>query len=91
MPLPAQLREKLDSTVADIANVGSERSGGGLQAGKFLEEFVADGQRWAHLDIAGPAFHEGAPTGLTPKGGTGEGVRTLVALAEAAADGALDR
>ncbi len=37
---------------------------------------------WAHLDVAGPAFNEGAPHGHTGKGGTGVAVRTLVALAE---------
>ncbi|MEV0320282.1 leucyl aminopeptidase [Streptomyces sp. NPDC050658] len=86
MPLPADLRDGLDSTVADIANQG-ERMGGGLVAGLFLKEFVPDGVRWAHLDIAGPAFHEGAPYGYTPQGGTGTAVRTLVGLAEEFADG----
>jgi leucyl aminopeptidase len=39
-----------------------------------------------HLDIAGPAFNQGKPFGYTPKGGTGAGVRTIVAsIAELAA------
>ena len=84
MPLPAELRRSLDSPVADIANVG-ERMGGGLVAGLFLREFVPDGVAWAHLDIAGPAFHEGAAYGHTPRGGTGAAVRTLVRLAQDAA------
>ncbi|PWI43332.1 leucyl aminopeptidase [Streptomyces sp. ICBB 8177] len=88
MPLPAELRKGLDSPVADMANMG-ERMGGGLTAGIFLQEFVAEGITWAHLDIAGPAFHEGAPYGYTPKGGTGSSVRTLVRLAELAAAGEL--
>ncbi|MEU8571615.1 leucyl aminopeptidase [Streptomyces pathocidini] len=88
MPLPAELRKGMDSPVADIANMG-ERMGGGLVAGLFLKEFVGEGITWAHLDIAGPAFHEGAPYGYTPKGGTGSGVRTLVRLAERTADGDL--
>ena len=52
--------------------------GGMLVAGIFLKEFVPDGVRWAHLDIAGPAFNTGEPHGYTPKGGTGAAVRTLV-------------
>ncbi|MDH6139065.1 MULTISPECIES: leucyl aminopeptidase [Kitasatospora] len=80
MPMPAELRKGMDSPIADIANMG-ERMGGGLVAGLFLKEFVADGIEWAHLDIAGPAFHESAPYGYTPKGGTGSAVRTLVQLA----------
>ncbi|MGI5399520.1 leucyl aminopeptidase [Streptomyces sp. CA-135486] len=88
MPLPSELRKGMDSPTADIANMG-ERMGGGLVAGLFLKEFVADGITWAHLDIAGPAFHEGAPFGYTPKGGTGSAIRTLVKLAERTADGDL--
>ena len=77
MPLPAELRKSLDSEVADISNVG-DRNGGMLVAGVFLKEFVPDGVRWAHLDIAGPGFNTGEPHGYTPKGGTGVAVRTLV-------------
>ncbi|MFI6943177.1 leucyl aminopeptidase [Streptomyces sp. NPDC050418] len=88
MPLPEHLVKGMDSPTADIANMG-ERMGGGLVAGLFLREFVGEGITWAHLDIAGPAFNEGAPFGYTPKGGTGTAVRTLVALAERTAAGDL--
>ena len=77
MPLPPELRKSLDSDVADIANIG-DRNGGMLTAGLFLKEFVPDGVKWAHLDVAGPAFNSGEPHGYTPKGGTGVPVRTLV-------------
>ena len=89
MPLPEELRKGLDSSVADIANVTPDRNGGMLVAGLFLQEFVPDGVRWAHLDIAGPAFHEGEPYGYTPKGGTGAAVRCLVQIALDVADGHL--
>ena len=49
-----------------------------LTAGLFLQEFVPDGVKWAHLDIAGPAFNNGEPYGYTPKGGTGVAIRSLV-------------
>ncbi|MFF4950287.1 leucyl aminopeptidase [Streptomyces chattanoogensis] len=88
MPLPGHLRKGMDSPVADLANMG-ERMGGGLVAGLFLKEFIGEGIPWAHLDIAGPAFHEGSPWGYTPKGGTGSAVRTLVRLAERTAAGDL--
>ncbi len=71
MPLPDALRADLDSRVADIANVTGNRWGGMLVAGTFLREFVPDGLPWAHIDIAGPAFHTGGPYGYTAKGGTG--------------------
>jgi leucyl aminopeptidase len=89
MPLPEELRKGLDSPVADIANVSPDRNGGMLVAGLFLREFVPDGVRWAHLDIAGPAYHEGEPYGYTPKGGTGAAVRCLVQVALDVADGRL--
>jgi len=86
MPLPEELRPSLDSQVADLANIG-ERNGGMMTAAVFLREFVGKndaGQQipWAHVDIAGPSFNNGAPYGYTPKQGTGCTVRTLVAYAE---------
>jgi leucyl aminopeptidase len=86
MPMPEELRATLKSSVADIANIG-ERWGGALSAAIFLREFVSADVKWAHLDIAGPAFNEGEPYGYTPKGGTGVAVRTLVQLAEDVAAG----
>jgi leucyl aminopeptidase len=80
MPLPDEMRADLDSRLADIANVASHRWGGMLLGGLFLRDFVADGPRWAHLDIAGPAWNGGQPWGYTAKGGTGAPVRTLGAL-----------
>ncbi|MGE3620325.1 MAG: leucyl aminopeptidase [Acidimicrobiia bacterium] len=79
LPLPTDLRSKLDSDVADLKNVG-DRYGGALTAGLFLQEFVGEGVPWVHLDIAGPADSKEAD-GELPKGGTGFGVRTLVELA----------
>jgi leucyl aminopeptidase len=89
MPLPAELRKGLDSAVADLANVAPDRYGGMLVAGLFLREFVPAGVRWAHLDIAGPAFNDGAPHGYTPKGGTGAATRALVQMALDVAEGSL--
>ncbi|MBO3745630.1 leucyl aminopeptidase [Streptosporangiaceae bacterium NEAU-GS5] len=82
MPLPDDLRKGLDSPVADIANLNPERWGGMLTAGVFLREFVPPGVKWAHIDMAGPAFNKGEPHGYTPKGGTGAITRTLVGIAE---------
>ncbi len=81
MPLPPDLRKGLDSDVADLVNTGP-REGGMLTAGLFLQEFVAEGVRWAHLDIAGPAYNSGEPYGYTSHGGTGAGVRTFVQVLE---------
>jgi leucyl aminopeptidase len=81
MPLPAELKKGLDSEIADLVNTGP-REGGMLTAGLFLQEFVAEGVRWAHLDIAGPAYNSADAYGYTPHGGTGAAVRTFVQLLE---------
>jgi leucyl aminopeptidase len=80
LPLPKGYRKQLDSSVADLKNIGT-RYGGALTAGLFLKEFVASGVPWVHIDIAGPAFAEDGSEPQNPRGGTGFGVRTLVALA----------
>lgn len=80
MPLPEELKANIKSKVADVANSGP-RWGGMLNAGLFLQTFVGD-HPWAHLDIAGPAFNDGAAHGYTSGGGTGVGVRTLLSFLE---------
>ena len=89
MPLPEELRKGLESDVADIANVATGSTlGGMLVAGMFLREFVGEREvdgvstriPWAHLDIAGPASNSSGPYGHTPKGPTGAVVRTLIEL-----------
>ena len=80
MPLPPELRESLNSPFADMANINWDRVGGMLVAGHYLSEFIPDGLPWAHLDIAGPAYHAGQPYGYQPAGATGLPVRTLLAV-----------
>ncbi len=82
MPLPDELRAELDSPIADLANITGNRWAGMLAAGVFLQEFVADGVQWAHIDVAGPAYNTGSPHGYTGKGGTGVPVRTIIAVLE---------
>ncbi|MBI2204943.1 MAG: leucyl aminopeptidase [Candidatus Rokubacteria bacterium] len=76
LPLIDDYKDHLRSTVADLNNVG-QRGGGAITAALFLREFAGD-MKWAHLDIAGVAFTEN-DLPLSPKGGTGVAVRTLLA------------
>ncbi|HEV3226824.1 MAG TPA: leucyl aminopeptidase [Acidimicrobiales bacterium] len=78
LPLWRAYRRDLDSTIADMKNVGS-RSAGTIVAALFLKEFVPDDQPWAHLDIAGPAWADKDDAEISA-GGTGFGVRTLLEL-----------
>jgi leucyl aminopeptidase len=81
LPIPSEIRSKLDSKVADLRSTAGDRWAGALVAAAFLREFVAEATPWAHLDIAGPSFFDGKPYGYVAPGGTGVGVRTLIALA----------
>jgi leucyl aminopeptidase len=79
LPLPDEYRKDIDSSVADMKNIGGEGSGAGaLTAGLFLKEFVGD-VPWAHLDIAGPSWAD-ADDGYVAKGATATSVRTIIEL-----------
>ena len=82
LPISPEMPEKVltYSKVADLMQHNIDRWGGALYAAAFLEQFVGD-HRWAHLDIAGPAFNSRGPYGHVTNGGTGFTVSTLVELA----------
>ncbi len=57
LPLWDEYQTQLNSTFADVYNIGG-RNAGAITAGCFLSRF-AEGQRWAHLDIAGVSNDDG--------------------------------
>lgn len=71
LPLGEEYNEQIKSSFADLANIGG-RWGGASTAGAFLSHFTKD-YRWAHLDIAGTAWQQGAN-----KGATGRPVQLLL-------------
>lgn len=75
MPLAPAYDKQLKSRIADMSNVGG-RPAGSITAAQFLQRFVIKGTPWVHLDIAGVAYVS-AENGVSPKGATGWGVRTL--------------
>ena len=72
LPLQEEYQELLDSNFADIANIGG-RLAGATTAACFLSRFT-EGQKWAHLDIAGTAWTSGGKN----KGASGRPVPLLV-------------
>jgi leucyl aminopeptidase len=87
MPIPAVMDERIHSSkIADLSQHDWIRWGGGLFAAAFLREFTG-GLPWAHLDIAGPAWNSGGPSGHLTFGGTGWAVATLVDYARGLAEG----
>ena len=57
LPLWDEYQTQLESSFADVYNIGG-RWAGAITAGCFLARFT-EGQRWAHLDIAGVSNDEG--------------------------------
>jgi leucyl aminopeptidase len=75
LPLSPAYDKLIDSPIADIKNVGP-REGGSITAAQFIQRFVDEGVKWAHLDIAGMVWAAKAG-GTWDKGATGFGVRLL--------------
>jgi leucyl aminopeptidase len=75
LPLPEDYQDLLKSDLADMRNIGPHRWGGAIVAALFLSRFVGE-TRWAHIDIAGPAYHKKGGA-YCPPGATGFGVRLL--------------
>lgn len=76
LPLPDEYRTQLDSSIADLRNIGTNPYGGALIAGLFLREFVDD-KPFAHLDLGLSAISD-SNKGINVKGATGYGVRLLI-------------
>ena len=80
LPLTQDYMDMIKSDVADIKNIGIGRAAGTITAAAFLKSAIKD-TPWAHLDIAGVAWTQGAATKekpYNPKGATGFGVRLVL-------------
>ena len=81
LPLHPRYAKKMEGAYADLRNSAAERTKGQPStAAAFLSRFTG-GLPWAHLDVAGVTDGASLPY-INGKGGTGFGLRTLVALAE---------
>jgi leucyl aminopeptidase len=75
MPMGEVFDRLIDSPIADMKNVGP-REGGSITAAQFIQRFIDEGVRWAHIDMAGKAWSDKASHDRD-KGATGFGVRLL--------------
>ena len=74
-PLSDAYDKKINSPVADVANIGPAGQAGSIMGAQFIKRFT-NGVPWAHIDIAGVVWsNEGSA--LAAKGGTGYGVALL--------------
>jgi len=76
LPIYPELKEHIKSPIADLKNTSNIKGGGASTAAEFLHQFT-EGTTWAHLDIAGSAYAEGAGRMYFGYGATGAGVRLL--------------
>ena len=74
-PFWDEFDDQLKSDIADAKNLGGPTAGA-ITAGKFLNRFTT--KPHVHIDIAGTAYSS-KKDAYRPKGGTGIGVRALVA------------
>jgi leucyl aminopeptidase len=74
-PMNEAYDKVMDSQIADMRNSAS-RDAGSITAACFLQRFVEEGVKWAHLDIAGMVWADKAGA-LHDKGATGFGVALL--------------
>lgn len=80
MPICKAYEDQMKSDVSDLKNLGSSALGAGsATAACFLKNFVQDGVKWAHLDIAGTSMIKGSWCHVN-KGATGYGARILDGL-----------
>jgi leucyl aminopeptidase len=74
-PLSSAYNKQIDSPIADMKNIGG-RGAGSITAAQFIQRFIKDGVKWAHLDIAGTVWSD-KDGPVWAKGATGYGVRLL--------------
>ena len=82
MPLWRPYLRYLTSGIADLANGSASSMAGSITAALFLERFVAEGQRWAHVDVY--AWNDSDRAGK-PAGGEAQSLRACYAMLKARA------
>ncbi|MDR0631490.1 MAG: leucyl aminopeptidase [Holosporales bacterium] len=79
LPLDPAFDKDIDSTIADVKNVGSGRGASSSTAAHFLNRFLLKKTPWAHLDIAAVTY-DSKERPLTGVGYTGFGVQLMYAF-----------
>ena len=80
LPIINEWRQDIKSKVADLKNIGTPMRAGTAIGAAFLEEFIKNDVKWAHLDIAGVVDSQSHLPYCSPHGASGLIVRTLTHL-----------
>ena len=80
LPLGEEYDNDINSTRADMQNIGS-RYGGSITAAQFLQRFIENNTPWAHIDIAGVSWTKKSGlkgySALHSPGATAFGIRLI--------------
>ena len=81
LPLGKEYNDEINSSRADMKNIGSSRFGGSIQAAQFIQRFINEKIPWAHIDIAGVSWinksGQNSFSKLHSPGATAFGVRLI--------------
>lgn len=80
LPIINEWRQDIKSKVADLKNIGTPMRAGTAIGAAFLEEFIKNDVKWAHLDVAGVVDSQSHLPYCNSFGASGLIVRTLTHL-----------
>ena len=80
LPIINEWRQDIKSKVADLKNIGTPMRAGTAIGAAFLEEFIKNDIKWAHLDVAGVVDSQSHLPYCSGHGASGLIVRTLTHL-----------
>jgi leucyl aminopeptidase len=77
LPLWDEYYDDIKSNYADMMNSANDGAGGTIRGAIFLKQFIKEGQKWAHVDLANRAYDQGYLPYNPRKGSSGVYVRTF--------------
>jgi leucyl aminopeptidase len=80
LPIINEWRQDIKSKIADLKNIGTPMRAGTAIGAAFLEEFIKNDIKWAHLDVAGVVDSQSHLPYCSPHGASGLIVRSLTHL-----------
>ncbi len=76
LPIFPEHTEEMKSSFADLKNSSKSRYGGACTGAAFLQQFINEGVKWAHIDASSSITSE--QRAFIPMNGTGFGVHLLI-------------
>jgi leucyl aminopeptidase len=80
LPIINEWRQDIKSKIADIKNIGTPMRAGTAIGAAFLEEFIKNDVKWAHLDVAGVVDSQSHLPYCSAHGASGLMIRSLTHL-----------